>query len=155
MAFYKMTEGGLLCAPNFVHAPGYSLVAESKDAYTYPADGWYWFDTQAAAESFFAAAAAPIPPTAITKLAFRQRFTAAERVAMEIAQLDDATATMQARQAAAALRASSADLQASKYVDLARTDTQQGVQSLEAFGVIGAGRAAEILGAAIQPIERP
>lgn len=153
--FYKSVIGqGILYAPSFVHAPGYSLFANEIASYTFPVDGWYWFDSKSAAESSFVTSIVP-PATAITKLAFRQRFTAAERVAMEIAQLDNPNASMQARQLAAALRSSGADLTASKYVDLGRADAQQGVQALETFQIIGVGRAAEILGAPIQTFERP
>ena len=45
MSFYKREDEELLVAPNFVYAPGYTLKAEDKDTYTYPQDGWYWFDT--------------------------------------------------------------------------------------------------------------
>lgn len=153
--FYKSVIGqGILYAPSFVHAPGYSLFADEIASYTFPVDGWYWFDSQTAAESSFITSIAP-PTTAITKLAFRQRFFAFERVTMEIAQLDNPNASMQARQLAAALRSSNADLAASKYVDLGRADTQRGVQALESSQIIGVGRAAEILDAPIQISERP
>ena len=49
MSFYKRNGEELLVAPNFVHAPDYSLTAETKDEHTYPVDGWYWFDTLDAA----------------------------------------------------------------------------------------------------------
>ena len=26
-------------------SPSYTLLAEDKDTYTYPVDGWYWYDT--------------------------------------------------------------------------------------------------------------
>ena len=45
MSFYKREGEELLVAPNFVYAPGYTLKAEDKDTYTYPQDGWYWFNT--------------------------------------------------------------------------------------------------------------
>jgi len=49
MSFYKRNGEELLVAPNFVHAPDYSLTAGTKDEHTYPVDGWYWFDTLDAA----------------------------------------------------------------------------------------------------------
>jgi len=49
MSFYKRNGEELMVAPNFVHAPDYSLTAETKDEHTYPVDGWYWFDTLDAA----------------------------------------------------------------------------------------------------------
>lgn len=45
MAFYKLQDKQLQVAPNFVKAPDYELNADDKDTYTYPVDGWYWFDT--------------------------------------------------------------------------------------------------------------
>lgn len=91
----------------------------------------------------------------ITRLAFRNRFTQAELVALEIASLDNPAATMQARQQAASLRVMLANLQAASWIDLQRPDTRTGVQQLEAAGLLGAGRALEILDAPIADIERP
>lgn len=93
--------------------------------------------------------------TSITRLAFRNRFTSAEKVALEIAQLDNPAAAMPARAQAAALRSSQADLAAATFVDLQRPDTRAGVQMLEAGGLLAAGRALEILDAPVQPDERP
>lgn len=44
MPFFKRNNNELLTAPNFVHAPGYSLTLDTKDDHAYPVDGWYWFD---------------------------------------------------------------------------------------------------------------
>lgn len=93
--------------------------------------------------------------TRITRLAFRNRFTQAEKVMMELAGLDDPTAPMAQRQQAAAIRVHLADVAASVFVDLARTDTRAGVQSLEAGGLLAPGRALQILDAPVQPHERP
>lgn len=74
----------------------------------------------------------------ITRLAFRQRFTAAEK----------ATLTFVARQATqqgAAVQSYLDDVQAAAHIDLLRTDTRAGVQALEAGGLLAAGRAAVIL----------
>ena len=81
----------------------------------------------------------------ITKLAFRNRFTQAEKVAVEIAALDNPAAPMQQRAQAAALRASQQDVAVATFIDLRRADTRAGVQSLEAAGLLAAGRAAAIL----------
>ena len=81
----------------------------------------------------------------ITRLAFRNRFTQTEKISIEIASLDNPSANMQQRGAAAALRASQADVLASQFIDLNRADTRAGVQQLETFGIIAAGRAAQIL----------
>ncbi len=93
--------------------------------------------------------------TSITRLAFRNRFTLAEKAAIELAALDNPTAPMPQRQQAAALRANQADLAAATFIDLARPDTRAGVQMLEAAGLLANGRALEILDAPIQPEERP
>ena len=50
--FYKL-DGDLLFGPNFVLNANYELRRENKDSYTYPIDGWYWFDSEEAARAFF------------------------------------------------------------------------------------------------------
>lgn len=51
MSFFRIDENSEFQeAPNFVHAPDYSLLATDKDAYTYPTQGgWMWFETEAEA----------------------------------------------------------------------------------------------------------
>jgi hypothetical protein len=45
--FYKLdTNGNMLHAPNAVFAPNYTLLKAEKDTYTYPVDGWRWFDSE-------------------------------------------------------------------------------------------------------------
>lgn len=44
--FYKNDDGSLLYAPNFVNSPTMVLVKEEKDNYTYPIEGWCWFNTK-------------------------------------------------------------------------------------------------------------
>lgn len=53
MSFFKLDNTELLEAPNFIYAPGYELAATLHEEYTYPYDGWYWFDTQEEAKTFF------------------------------------------------------------------------------------------------------
>jgi len=96
----------------------------------------------------------PPPSFKITKLAFRNRFLRTEKIGLELAALDDPTAPMQLRQRAAAIRADLADQRDATYIDLSRDDTRAGVMALEALGLIGPGRAAEILDSPIQDIER-
>lgn len=74
----------------------------------------------------------------LTRLAFRNRFTPAEKVALYTA----AESSVQ-------IKIYLDDLAAATFVDPERPDTIAGVQALETAGVIGAGRAAEILGAPI------
>jgi hypothetical protein len=98
---------------------------------------------------------ARVPSRRITRLAFRNRFTTAEKVALEIAGLDNPAAPMAARAQAAALRANQADLAAATFADLDRPDTRAGVQMLEAAGLLAAGRALVILDAPVTADERP
>ena len=95
------------------------------------------------------------PSIRITKLAFRNRFTGPEKVAIEFAGLDDPAAPMAQRLQAAALRSNQADVNAATFIDLAREDTRAGVQMLEALGLLAEGRVLEILDAPVQPEERP
>lgn len=53
MSFFKNEDGMLLEAPNYVYAPTFTLLKESKDTYAYPQDGWTWFDTEDQAREFF------------------------------------------------------------------------------------------------------
>ena len=46
--FYKVADGALLFAPNFVDAPTYQLTRSNKNDSVLP-DGWRWFDTRSAA----------------------------------------------------------------------------------------------------------
>lgn len=50
--FYKL-DGTLLYAQHWVRNANYELNAELKDTYTYPVDGWHWFDTPQDACAFF------------------------------------------------------------------------------------------------------
>ncbi len=84
-------------------------------------------------------------PWKITKLAFRNRFTQAEKVGIELASLDNADAPMAQRQMAAALRAAQADQRDAKFIDLKRKDTRDGTHVLETYGLLAAGRATVIL----------
>ena len=54
MGFYKKDTDTILTGENFVFSPIVTLTKETKDEYTYPQDGWYWFDTLDEALQFFA-----------------------------------------------------------------------------------------------------
>lgn len=54
MGFYKKVDDDMLKGENFVFSPVVTLKAEDKDNYTYPQDGWYWFDSFDEALMFFA-----------------------------------------------------------------------------------------------------
>jgi len=51
--FYKMDGDKLMYAPNAVYAPDYTIVKASRNRYTYPKNGWYWFDSEELATAFF------------------------------------------------------------------------------------------------------
>jgi hypothetical protein len=135
------------------------IAATATDAYTGPdeyIDAPADFDINRMGEYVYAAGMLVLAPaTRITRLAFRNRFTQAEKVALELAALDDPAATMAQRQQAAAIRVHLADVSASTFIDLGRDDTRAGVQALETGGLIGAGRALEILDAPVEAHERP
>ena len=134
------------------------IVATATDDYdgpeqyiTAPAD----FDLARMADYRFDGEALTLAPdTRITRLAFRNRFSQAEKVMLELAALDDPAAPMPQRQQAAAIRVYLADVDASTFVDLARADTRAGVQALEAGGLLAAGRALAILDAPVEAHER-
>ena len=46
MPFYKLESPEVLhVAPNYVLNQNYQLKASNYQDYTYPVDGWWWFDT--------------------------------------------------------------------------------------------------------------
>lgn len=135
------------------------IAATATDDYTGP-DEYITappdFDVERMGEYVYQDGVLTLPPqTQITKLAFRNRFTQSEKVALEIAALDNPAAAMPARAQAAALRATNADLAAAAFIDLQRPDTRAGVQMLEAAGLLATGRALEILDAPVAAEERP
>ena len=125
------------------------IAATATDAYTGPdffIDAPADFDVARLGEYRYADGALSLQPaTQVTRLAFRNRCTSAEKVTLELAALDDPTAPMAQRQQAAALRVYLADVASSSFVDLGRQDTRAGVQQLEAWGLLAAGRALQIL----------
>ena len=64
--FYKV-DGSLLYAPNYVLNSDYELYKDQHESYTYPVDGWYWFDTEEQAREFF-----KLPPVAVLDLLAEQ-----------------------------------------------------------------------------------
>lgn len=82
--------------------------------------------------------------TRVTRLAFRNRFTAAEKTSLYTA----ANTSVQ-------VRIYLDDLAAATYVDLARADTIASIEALVAAGILTADRAAAILTAPVQPEEVP
>lgn len=64
--FYKKTdEEQVVMGPNYVLGPydSFSLYREHKDTYTYPVEGWYWFNSEEEAYIFFNLPYPPENPT--------------------------------------------------------------------------------------------
>jgi len=51
--FYKYENEILIYGPSQVTGPHYDLLRENCVDYTYPIDGWYWFDSEKEARTFF------------------------------------------------------------------------------------------------------
>ena len=86
------------------------------------------------------------PKRQITQLAFLNRFTDAEAIAIDLASQGTTVE-------AAAMRRYQKKVDAATYIDLSRQDTRDGVLALESIGLLAAGRATEILDAPVQPEE--
>lgn len=91
----------------------------------------------------------------ITPLAFRRRFTGAERAAIEWAAVDRADASSGERQQAAQLRSTLKDQELASFIDLDDPDVAAGVQLLEDVGLIADGRALQITDTPPRPDELP
>lgn len=84
------------------------------------------------------------PDMRVTRLAFKNRMTQAERIAVRAASNSDSVIF------------DFMDLVSdAQFIDLSRADTQAGVNYLESQGHLAAGRASEILNDPIQQDERP
>ena len=154
MSFALIKDGIVLnvieASPEFAATlDGYDAVIEADDV----GIGWTW-DGASFAPQPVPRQMPEIEPRYVTRLAFRNRFTAAEKVALEMASLDDPAAPMTQRQQAAMLRVNLEDVKTATFIDLDRQDTRTGVQAMEAAGLLAAGRAAEILDAPLRPEER-
>lgn len=89
----------------------------------------------------------PIVSTKITRLAFLNRFTDTEAITIDLASIG---ATPQA----AAMRRHMSKVNNAEYIDLQRQDTRDGVQLMEAVGILASGRALIILDSPIQESEK-
>lgn len=101
--------------------------------------GWRYED----GEFIYAEPEPVIEPIRITKLAFKQRLTQTERIAIR---------------AAASSNPVVYDfldiLDSATFVDLQRQDTIDGINAMESAGLLAVGRATEILNAPVQDHER-
>jgi phosphoglycerate-specific signal transduction histidine kinase len=144
MPFYKLDENATLQTANQVFAPEITLVEEDKNLYTYPQYGWYWFENLEQAVEALKLKVISIENSNteatepdnkyITKLAFRNRFTNAEKLALYTA----AESNVQ-------LKVFLDDLAAATFVDLTRPDTIAGINFLETVSLLAEGRAVKIL----------
>lgn len=118
-----------------------------------PAPGWT-FD----GESFHPPIAVEVPATPgarkITNLAFDLRFTTEERIAIEMASLDDPAAPLAQRKQAAEVRVSLQRANKAGFTDLDDPVTRTGVEQFELLGLIAPGRSAAILDGPIDDRER-
>jgi hypothetical protein len=89
----------------------------------------------------------------ISKLAFRNRFTATEKVMLEMASLDNPTAPMDQRQMSAMLRVYLKDLDIAEFVNLDYPSIRDGIEQLVAAGILTQDRVETILNTPIQPFE--
>ena len=51
--FYKLIDEKNYIFGSEVLSAEYQLLTEDKDTYTYPFDGWYWFNSEEEAREFF------------------------------------------------------------------------------------------------------
>jgi hypothetical protein len=93
--------------------------------------------------------------TKITVLAFRNRFTIAEKIQMDLMSIDNPNASIEQRQTSAAIRVILRDLDNAVYVDLARDDTLGGVTLMQNCGILTAERGNKILTDPVKFIEIP
>lgn len=52
--FYN--QDAMLRAGKFVYGPGFTLLCEEKDTYTYPVHGWTWYESAELAAAAFGCA---------------------------------------------------------------------------------------------------
>lgn len=91
----------------------------------------------------------------MSRLAFARRFTVLEEAALDLASIDKPDAPDEVRMQKATLRAMRSRQSQAAFIDLDDADTQAGVQALAPLGLLTSARAAAILGAPVQPDERP
>lgn len=100
----------------------------------------------------------PPPPPAerlISIPALWARATIQEKIALEMASLDNANAALQVRQFAAGIRVWRENSNLLPSFNLEDAENRAGIQQLEQAGILAAGRALAILDAPIQDHERP
>ena len=119
--------------------------------------GTHWEDVAQALPEAPAPSVAPREPALrhIIPQALRRRFTVVERTALEWAVVDRAEAGEAERMNAATLRSLLKDIEQARRIDLDDPELADSLRRFEAFGLIAAGRAQEILGGPVQAHEQP
>lgn len=96
----------------------------------------------------------PVEDKRIAPKSFLSRFTTAEYVAIDLSSIDNPQGTQQERELAATLRLFLMKINSAQYVDLADSETIEGINALVQFGLLTSVRAYEILNDEIQDVER-
>jgi len=91
----------------------------------------------------------------ISKLAFLNRFTDAEYIAIDLASIDNPSATTEQRQGQAMLRMFLSKIDKAAHINLDLQQTKDGVNALAAMGLLTTERATTILTDTITSEERP
>jgi len=161
MKTYALIENGSVINVIETDENGWPEGIDITDMVPRPGIGWQYDDeagfiTPAIPDPTPEPEPEPIPQNKIiTNLAFDLRFTLEERVAIELASLDDPAASMEQRAMSAALRVSQERSRKAQFTDLSDPVTRGGVEQMEALELLAQGRAAEILDTPIEDRERP
>lgn len=145
-----VVENVIVGTLEFAQTLGYDACVETDEA----GIGWTWDGVTLSPPN----APDPEPEVLtrhITRLAFLQRITMNEHVAIELASIHDPASDTATQVRAATLRKMLQLVNAATWIDLDRPDTRGMVQQIEAMGMLAPGRALEILDGEILPIERP
>jgi hypothetical protein len=92
--------------------------------------------------------------SAITKNAFRNRFTFQERTAIELAAASDPSASGDQKIISATIRCFLSDMLNADFIDLSHPSVINGTHALEQMGLLPVGRADEIVSSPIRIAER-
>lgn len=119
--------------------PEYTIIERTGDEW----EGWLYIDGSFSAPS----SQVNQSTSAITKLAFLNRFTDTEAIMIDLA-------GQGATPEAAMMRRVQKKIDAAAFIDLNDSATRNGVLALEQFGLLGQGRSIEILDTPVDPKER-
>ena len=86
---------------------------------------------------------------------FKSKDALYEKVAIELASIDNPTATSQDRQISALMRVFKEDLANATYIDLSNANVQSALEVFEQYGIIASGRALTIINTPVSIDEIP